>query len=164
MHNCGLDGHSLVWTGRRAQFHDTATGTHTDTHTREQAHGSCVGPGRWHREGWGPHASSGGRCDRIGPVAGDKGVNVTLGKDGVEGSSEVPCSPLPGPCKPLKALLGHLLENGDVAGFCPYEGPIPPPHTALSQPLGSSGCPRGTRKWCFCPQSLPCRGWENVGP
>lgn len=53
-----------------------------------------------------------GRCDRRGPVAGDEAMNVTLGKDGVERWREAPCSPLPGLCKLLKALLGCLLENG----------------------------------------------------
>lgn len=34
-----------------------------------------------------------------------------LGKGGVEGLGEVPCSPLPGPCQARQALLRRLLEE-----------------------------------------------------
>lgn len=55
-HLFGLgDGHSFTI--------DRHTRTHTDTHTREQAHGGCAGLGQGHGECWAPHASSGGGCD-----------------------------------------------------------------------------------------------------
>lgn len=48
------------------------------------------------------------------------------GKDGVKGLSEGPCFPLPSLCKPLKALLGRLLEDRDG-----HRLPTPPRGTSL---------------------------------
>lgn len=71
--------------------------------------------------------------------------------------SQVPRSPPPGPCKPLKALLGRLLENGDELVSFPMKGPTPPLHPASSRALGTLRLFEVvTREWCFCPQSLPC--------
>lgn len=155
----------MDWGTGTASRHSNGHGhAHTRTRTHVSAHmGSRAGPGWWHRlghgpsgeghgagGGWGPRAPSGGGCDGTGSRRWCQGGEHHSGKDGVKEPSQAPCSPPPGPCKPLKALLGHLLENGGVLVSFPMKGPSPLPCPLFFRdPLAAVG-------WCGV-------GWGNQG-
>lgn len=174
------DGHSFT------TQQQTRTRTHTDTHTRERAHGQ---PRRarlvaqaWPRPIWGgaqgggccgPRAPSGGGCDGTGSRRWCQGGERRSGKDGVKEPSQAPCSPPPGPCKPLKALLGHLLENGGVLVSFPMKGPSPPHCPLFSRdPLAAVGRygvgVRQLGSGVSAPRAFPAHdpwhGRQSVGP
>lgn len=99
----------------------------------------------------------GGVCDGTGPVAGDKAVPITWGKDGLKGPSKAPAPHRLVRANHLKHFLDASWRLEPGAGFLPMKGPIPPPHSALSRAPGTPGCFQGDWGVTFLPPepSLP---------